>query len=66
MFAHAGHPTRYVNLGDVCFWLRAEEGTVHGGAIQDIYWVSRDSALLIRGGANYAYDQAGTGAGIGA
>ena len=23
----------------------------------DYYWMSRDSALLIRGGANYAYDQ---------
>jgi hypothetical protein len=24
---------------------------------QDIYWQSRDNALLIKGGANYAYDQ---------
>ena len=24
---------------------------------RDYYWVSRDSELLIRGGANYAYDQ---------
>ena len=23
----------------------------------DYYWISRDSTLLIRGGANYAYDQ---------
>ena len=23
----------------------------------DYYWISRDSALLVRGGANYAYDQ---------
>ena len=23
----------------------------------DYYWLSRDSALLIRGGANYAYEQ---------
>lgn len=42
----------YVNLGDICFWLRHYED---GG--KDIYWVSRDSNLLIRGGANYSYDQ---------
>jgi hypothetical protein len=41
-----------VNLGDVCFWLESE---ADGGT--DVYWVSRDSALLIKGGANYAYDQ---------
>ena len=42
----------YVNLGDVCFWLRSISD---GG--KDIYWQSRESSLLIRGGANYAYDQ---------
>jgi len=42
----------YVNLGDVCFWLTNK----HDGG-QDFYWVSRDSNLLIRGGANYSYDQ---------
>lgn len=47
------HPSGwYVNLGDVCFWLKSE-----ADGQQDLYWVSRESALLIRGGANYAYDQ---------
>ena len=41
----------YVNLGDVCFALPAADGA------KDYYWLSRDSALLIRGGANYAYEQ---------
>lgn len=43
----------YLGFGDVCFWLPGEG---EGGS-RDFYWVSRDSALLIRGGANYAYDQ---------
>ena len=43
---------RYTNLGDVCFRLaNANDGGY------DYYWLSRDSALLIRGGANYAYEQ---------
>ena len=42
----------YTNLGDVVFCLRNKaDGHL------DFYWQSRDSALLIRGGANYAYDQ---------
>lgn len=41
----------YLNLGDVCFWLRAPDG----GA--DYYWLARESTMLIRGGANYAYEQ---------
>ena len=44
--------SRYVNLGDVGFWLR---NSYNGG--QDIFWQSRDNALLIKGGANYSYDQ---------
>lgn len=51
--AKAIHPSGwYVNLGDVCFWLKSDADGQH-----DLYWVSRESALLIRGGANYAYDQ---------
>ena len=42
----------YTNLGDVGFCLT---NAVDGGA--DLYWLSRDSAMLIRGGANYAYEQ---------
>lgn len=42
----------YTNLGDVCFWLKSETD-----GEQDVYWMSRESSLLIRGGANYAYDQ---------
>ena len=42
----------YTNLGDVCFRLR---NPADGG--HDYYWLSRDSALLIRGGANYSYEQ---------
>ena len=42
----------YLNLGDVAFKLK---NPMNGK--DDIYWVSRDNALLIRGGANYAYAQ---------
>lgn len=42
----------YLGLKDVCFALRNEED-----GQEDYYWVSRESTLLIRGGANYAYDQ---------
>jgi len=45
----------YVNLGDVAFWLKNGKD---GG--RDFYWLSRDSALLIRGGANYSYEQINT------
>jgi acyl-CoA synthetase (AMP-forming)/AMP-acid ligase II len=42
----------YTNLGDIVFALEnAGDGEL------DYYWLSRDSSLLIRGGANYAYDQ---------
>lgn len=41
----------YLKLGDVVFWL---EGT---GGGRDLYWCTRESALLIRGGANYSYEQ---------
>lgn len=36
----------YLNLGDVGFKIG-----------RHLYWQSRDSAMLIRGGANYAYEQ---------
>ena len=42
----------YTGLRDVAFRLR----NLQDGA-WDYYWMSRDSALLVRGGANYAYDQ---------
>jgi len=42
----------YTGLGDVCFWLESP----HDGE-RDFYWMSRETALLIRGGANYAYAQ---------
>ena len=42
----------YTNLGDIVFALKNKKD----GEL-DYYWMSRDSALLIRGGANYAYDQ---------
>lgn len=42
----------YVGLRDIGFALRnASDGQL------DFYWLSRDSALIIRGGANYAYEQ---------
>ncbi|MFQ5996551.1 MAG: class I adenylate-forming enzyme family protein [Dehalococcoidales bacterium] len=42
----------YTGLRDIVFALRNEKD----GQL-DYYWLSRDSALLIRGGANYACDQ---------
>ena len=42
----------YNGLRDIIFALKNERD----GEL-DYYWVTRDSALLIRGGANYAYDQ---------
>lgn len=41
----------YSGLKDVGFYLLDEGGE------RDFYWASRESTLLIRGGANYAYDQ---------
>jgi acyl-CoA synthetase (AMP-forming)/AMP-acid ligase II len=42
----------YVGLRDIGFALHnATDGQL------DFYWMSRDSALIIRGGANYAYEQ---------
>ncbi len=42
----------YTGLGDICFWR-----TNNTDQQRDYYWMSRESALLIRGGANYSYDQ---------
>lgn len=41
----------YTGLRDIGFYLMAADGQL------DFYWLGRDSALLIRGGANYAYEQ---------
>lgn len=46
------HEGWYTGLRDIVFTLKNEtDGQL------DYYWMARDSALLIRGGANYAYDQ---------
>ena len=42
----------YLNLGDVGFWM---QNPADGN--KDVFWMSRESALLIRGGSNYAYEQ---------
>ncbi|HUV38733.1 MAG TPA: class I adenylate-forming enzyme family protein [Planctomycetota bacterium] len=42
----------YSGLRDVCFRLVSE-----ADGADDFYWMSRDSAMLIRGGVNYSYDQ---------
>jgi acyl-CoA synthetase (AMP-forming)/AMP-acid ligase II len=42
----------YTGLGDICFWR-----TNDSDGQPDHYWMSRDSAMLIRGGANYSYNQ---------
>jgi acyl-CoA synthetase (AMP-forming)/AMP-acid ligase II len=42
----------YTGLRDIVFTL---QNKADGGL--DYYWVTRDSALLIRGGANYSYEQ---------
>ncbi len=42
----------YTGLRDIAFRL---QNPADGG--WDYYWLSRDSALLIRGGSNYAYEQ---------
>ncbi|HOI73012.1 MAG TPA: class I adenylate-forming enzyme family protein [Syntrophales bacterium] len=41
----------YTGLRDIGFRLEGDGGG------RDLYWMARDSALLIRGGANYSYDQ---------
>ncbi len=41
----------YTGLRDMGFALSARDGGL------DYYWMGRDSAMLIRGGANYAYEQ---------
>jgi len=41
----------YTGLKDIAFTLKNSGGNL------DYYWTSRDSELLIRGGANYAYSQ---------
>jgi acyl-CoA synthetase (AMP-forming)/AMP-acid ligase II len=48
----AFHEGWYTGMKDICFGLKNEDD----GEL-DFYWVSRESTLLIRGGANYAYDQ---------
>jgi acyl-CoA synthetase (AMP-forming)/AMP-acid ligase II len=46
------HKGWYTGLRDIVFALKNEaDGQL------DYYWMTRDSALLIRGGANYSYDQ---------
>ena len=42
----------YTNLGDRAFY-RVNDADGE----KDLYWQSRDSALLIKGGSNYAYEQ---------
>lgn len=42
----------YTGLYDICFALQNS----HDGEL-DYYWVGREQELMIRGGANYAYDQ---------
>jgi len=41
----------YDGLRDIAFNLQGKAGCL------DYYWMTRDSALLIRGGANYSYEQ---------
>jgi acyl-CoA synthetase (AMP-forming)/AMP-acid ligase II len=41
----------YTGLRDIVFTLKTDSGDL------DFYWMSRDSELLIRGGANYSYAQ---------
>ena len=43
---------RYLNFGDICFQLKDPTDEK-----LNLYWKSRDSAMLIRGGSNYAYEQ---------
>ena len=43
----------YLNLGDVGFFLIADDLT----GSRDYYWQSRESQMLIKGGANYSFEQ---------
>jgi len=43
----------YLNLGDIGFWLSG----ISDQSSKNLYWQSRDSHMLIRGGANYAFEQ---------
>lgn len=49
---NAFHHNWYIGLKDICFVLKNENDSE-----LDFFWVSRESSMLIRGGANYAYDQ---------
>ncbi|PFH31112.1 hypothetical protein BESB_029860 [Besnoitia besnoiti] len=45
----------YLGFGDICFLLRAPEGTQKKESPTcDYYWVTRSADLLIKGGANYS------------
>jgi acyl-CoA synthetase (AMP-forming)/AMP-acid ligase II len=46
------HDGWYTGLQDICFALNNSQDQEI-----DYYWVSRESTMLIRGGANYAFDQ---------
>lgn len=43
--------TWYTGLGDIVFYLMSEQHQAH------LYWLSRESNLLIRGGANYSCER---------
>eukprot|EP01041_Mallomonas_annulata_P007753 gene7753-15862_t len=58
----------YLGLGDRGFWLHAEDDSSHSSnsdassicnvsRMKDLYWQSRDSHMLIKGGANYSFEQ---------
>jgi hypothetical protein len=54
----------YLNLGDVGFFLIADDLTTgssssssSGSGSRDYYWQSRESQMLIKGGANYSFEQ---------
>ncbi len=44
----------YNGFKDICFALKNRDGNL------DYYWMSRESTLIIRGGANYSYEQIAT------
>ena len=61
MTAYVNNPTAtaevidnewYLGLKDIGFYFIDAEDN-----IKDFYWMNRDAAMLIRGGANYSYDQ---------
>lgn len=45
----------YLGFGDICFTLKNDQD-----GREDFYWLGRESALLIRGGANYSCEQIAT------